>query len=119
MKKLLLLSIILLLFVAACSAAQVEGLQTLVAAIPGPDNGPLGGQVAALPTAVATEEAATPPPSVIDLSADSTPEGPPVPAPLATMTAMAYDFTPADINATPYAVAYEGRPHFIEFQAWW
>lgn len=109
---LLLIGVLLLALGAACTPAQVSGVQTMVAALPNRD-APMGGQVAALPTPDPNITAtATPAPSSITFPT-------PVSPVLATMTAVAGLAPTYDLNATPYAIVLQGRPHFVEFQAWW
>jgi hypothetical protein len=100
-----------LLVIAGCSAEQRADLhETLVAAQPG--NAPVG-QIAELATPSPSGAAtATPAGSVVVLPTA-------VSGPLATLTAIApLVATPVD-NATPYAIVNQGKPHFLEFHAWW
>ncbi len=116
MKRTLLLAGMLLLALgAACTPAQVSGVQTLAAVLPARE-APMGGQVAAIPTvdpdSVAT---VTPAPSIITFPTAA----PPVNPVLATMTAVAGLVPTFDLNTTPYVIALQGHPHFVEFQARW
>ena len=113
-KTLLLAGLALLLSGAACLPDPISGMQTLAARLPAGE-GPLGGQVAALPTPDPQAATATPAPSIITL---------PTPAPtlsglLATMTAVAGLIPTVDLHATPYVIELQGRPHLVEFQAPW
>ncbi len=115
MKKTLLFIVIAALLSAACTPAQIVGLLGLVFAPPAED-APLGGQIAALPTPdLAAVPTPTPPPSSISFPTPA----PPVAPPLATLTAVAGMLPTQDTSATPYVLTFRGRPHFIEFHAWW
>lgn len=102
--------LLLLVFVAACTPAQVTSFLQMMGG--GSAAGPMGGELAALPTAATTE---TPEPS----SFSAPTEAPNAVGPLATMTALAGMVATPDLAATPYAIAINGRPHFVEFQARW
>ncbi len=115
-KRATLLAVALLLLGAACAPDPLSGLQTLVASLP-EDDAPLGGQVAALPTPKPDQgPTPTPPPSSISLPTLA----PTLPPMQATLNAAVSGMMPTpDSEATPYTIALRGRPHFIEFHAWW
>ena len=79
-------------------------------------------QWAALQTAVA--RASQPPlsdaPATPAFSMLATPTPPPVAAgPMGTLTAIADMFASPTPNREPYQIVNRGKPHFIEFHAWW
>lgn len=117
MKRFAAVLVMLMLTLAGCAASPRAAVQTLVAALPVTDGsaGPLGGQVAALPTPDPPAATPTPPPSRIAFPT-SAPTGS---GPLAALTAVAGMIPTMDLNATPYTIAYRGVPVFIEFQARW
>ncbi len=109
--------LVFMLALAGCAASPRAAVQTLVAALPAGDApaGPLGGQVAALPTPDPRAATPTPPPSQITFPTPA-PTGS---GPLAALTAVAGMLPTMDLDATPYTIAYRGVPVFIEFQARW
>ncbi len=114
-----LLLVPLLILGAACTPAQRDALGTLAAVVAPTDAGPLGGQVAALPTPDPNAAPTATPPSSAFAFPTETPTPRPLAGPLATLTAVAGLLPTRDLSATPYAVELRGRPHFIEFHAWW
>jgi hypothetical protein len=111
-RTLLVIGMAFVILAAACTPAQLSGIQTMAAVLP-ENNAPMGGQIAALPTV--DPGAPTPPPSSISFPTPA----PTVVGPLATMTAIAGLLPTIDLSATPYRIALEDKPHFIEFQARW
>jgi hypothetical protein len=109
-----LFGLVLLLFLTACSPAQLLEFAGLLPEQADPA-GPMDGAVAALPTPDPSAATPTLPPSSFTLPT----EAPTAIGPLATMTALAGLIATPDLDATPYTIAYEGRPHFVEFQARW
>ncbi|GAB4575484.1 MAG: hypothetical protein Kow0077_27240 [Anaerolineae bacterium] len=117
MQKLRFAIVVLMLalgLMAGCSVYAPDVMRALFAALPEESgaSGPLGGQVAALPTPDPAAVTATPPPSSISFPT-------PASGPLATLTAVAGLIPTIDLNATPYEITYRGVPIFIEFQARW
>ena len=103
-KKLLLIGFALWML-AACGSAQQEQVQTIVAALPEQPVAPV--------VTASLEPTGTPPMSSINIPALA----PTMDGPMGTLTAMAITIPTQD--ATPYVVVNRGRPHFIEFHAWW
>lgn len=94
------------LIVTACGPAQQQALQTMVAMPQAPaDSG----------MAVAVAPTETPAMSIIELPTLA----PTVGGPLGTMTAIAHMFATSEQDAEPYVIEVRGKPHFIEFHAWW
>lgn len=101
----LLVGLVVLIAAAACTEAQRQALQPLIAAAtnaaPVPDTSP-----APLDTPA--------------FSMISTPTLSPLAnGPMGTLTAIAYLFTSPTPNPEPYRIVHRGVPHFIEFHAWW
>lgn len=111
------LAVLLLLLVAGCAISPQAAVQTLVAVLPAEAApvGPLGGQIAALPTPDPNAATPTPPPSQLTFPTAA----PTAIGPLATLTAISGLLPTMDLDATPYAIPYRGVPVFIEFQARW
>lgn len=92
---------VLLVVLGACAPTVQEAAQTLVA----------------LP---AEGRQATPTPGLSSVSLPTlAPTAPPVSGPLATLTAIAPLVASPVPDTAPYTLALDGRPHFIEFFAWW
>lgn len=106
---------LMILVAVACTPAQQAAVQTMVAAAP-QDEDPLGGAVGALPS---PDPAAVPPDTPAPSSFSLPTAVPTASGPLAALTQAVQLIPTQDTSATPYAIAYEGRPHFIEFHARW
>lgn len=101
----LLVGVVVLIAAAACTEAQRETLQPLIAAatnaapLPAASPAPVGTPAFSLlstPTLSAVAQ-----------------------GPMGTLTAIAYLFASPTPNAEPYTIVNRGVPHFIEFHAWW
>jgi hypothetical protein len=111
-KTLLLIGGLLLLLGTACT----PGLQMLVEVLPG-HGAPLGGAVAALPTS--DGPTSTPAISAVSFPTPTPASNTAANSPLAALTQIAQIAPTQDLSATPYIIALAGRPHFVEFHAWW
>ncbi len=111
----LMLGLALVLVAAACTDQQRALLRAIV-----PTAAPAE-PAAPPPIAVAPGPIPSPTPSPTPaFNAISIPTLPPVASgPMATLTALAPLFALPTQNAEPYVLADHGRPHFIEFHAWW
>jgi thiol-disulfide isomerase/thioredoxin len=105
----LLISLVTLI-AAACSEAQREALQTLAAQPP------------TRYAALSADEAVSPVPGPTQgFSSLITPTSAQSAAfdPLGTLTAVAVSMAVPTQNTEPYVIENTGKPHFIEFHAWW
>jgi hypothetical protein len=110
MKRIVLLALCVLLGVlilVACTEAQTSVLQTMVAQ-------PAAGQAAATPLGGGT----TSTPGGFSMLATPTLD-PVADGPLGTWTAIAKTFVLPTPDPTQYEIVLRGKPHFIEFHAWW
>jgi thiol-disulfide isomerase/thioredoxin len=98
----LLLSVVLLFTVVACTDAQRAALRAAVGAVSSPE------ATSAAPTT-------TPYASVLNTPTLS----PLASGPMGTLTAIAYLFVSPTPNPEPYQIVNQGKPHFVEFGAWW
>ena len=97
-----------LMVLAACSSDQRAFVQTLIAPT---DQSNDGQAVAAAPTASQ---------SPAGFTVLTTPTLDPIASgPMGTWTAIAQTVAPPTQDTTPYEIVLTGRPHFIEFHAWW
>ncbi|MBN1566011.1 MAG: hypothetical protein JXA10_19385 [Anaerolineae bacterium] len=99
-----------LLALAACSAAQRDTIQTMVAH-PQAQSGAMSAGGPPMGETTITPETflllATP---TLDPLANS---------PMGTFTAIAQTIAPPTPDPTQYEIVLRGKPHFIEFHAWW
>ncbi len=91
----LLLSFVLLFTVVACTDAQRAAFRAVVAGVASPTTTP-------------------------NFSVLNTPtQSPLASGPMGTLTAIAYLFASPTPNPEPYQIVDQGKPHFVEFGAWW
>ena len=96
---------LIVLIIAACSVEERAALRRIIA----------------LPTATGTHQgtaASLSETPAFSLLMTSTPP-PAVAGPMGTLTAIADLVASPTQDAKPYVIVNRGRPHFIEFHAWW
>ncbi len=101
---------LVVLIIAACSAEERETLRRM-AALPTAAGAQLGTAVSAL----ASGPSETP---AISVLRTATPM-PTMAGPMGTLTAIADLVASPTQDAAPYVIVNQGKPHFIEFHAWW
>lgn len=101
----IILALVSIVILAACSSDQRALVQTLVA----PPNE--GQAVAASPVASQSPVGFT---LLVTPTLDPIASGP-----MGTWTAIAQTIAPPTQDTTPYEIVLTGKPHFIEFHAWW
>ncbi len=102
----IILTLLSIMILAACSSDQRALVQTLVAP---PDEG----QAVAAASPVASQS-----PAGFTLLVTPTLD-PIASGPMGTWTAIAQTIAPPTQDTTPYEIVLTGKPHFIEFHAWW